>query len=180
VHPTPAELEAGLDHVRQSPIEEGTLELIVIRTSPGRRKVLDEGELDLDVGLVGNDWVKRKPRFGTRNPLGQLTVMNYRAALLVAGTPDRIPLAGDQLYVDFDLSTQHLDAGTRLAIGADAVIEITTKPHRGCPKFTKRYGEDATAFFNTGIGIALNLRGRNAIVVQPGTIRPGDRIKRAG
>jgi hypothetical protein len=172
-----AELEAGLDHIRQSPIEEGTLELIVARTSPGRRKVLPEGELDLDVGLVGNDWIKRKPRFGTRNPLGQLTIMNYRAAALVAGDPERIPLAGDQLYVDFDLSTQNLDAGTRLAIG-DAVIEITTKPHRGCAKFTNRYGEDATRFINTGIGIALNLRGRNAIVVEPGTIRVGDTIKR--
>jgi MOSC domain-containing protein YiiM len=178
VNPTLADLEAGLDHVRASPIEEGTLELIVVRTSPGRRKVLVEGELDLEVGLVGNDWIKRKPRFGTRNPLGQLTIMNYRAALLVAGTPERVPLAGDQLYVDFDLSTQHLDAGSRLAIGGDAVIEITTKPHRGCVKFTRRYGEDATKFLNTGIGIALNLRGRNAIVVEPGTIRPGDAVKR--
>ncbi|MEY2473116.1 MAG: hypothetical protein QOK28_2445 [Actinomycetota bacterium] len=177
MHVALTDLEAGLDHIRQSPTEEGTLELIVVRTSPGRRKVLEEGELDLEVGLVGNDWIKRKPRFGERNPLGQLTVMNHRAAALVAGDPERIPLAGDQLYVDFDLSTQHLDAGTRLAIG-DAVIEITTKPHRGCAKFTKHFGDDATRFINTGLGIALNLRGRNAIVVEPGTIRTGDAVKR--
>jgi MOSC domain-containing protein YiiM len=177
VHVPLSQLEAGLDHVRQSPTEEGTLELIVARPGPAKRTVLDEGELQLEVGLVGNDWIKRKPRFGERNPLGQLTVMNYRAAALVAGDPERIPLAGDQLYVDFDLSRQHLDPGARLAIG-DAVIEITTKPHRGCAKFTDRFGEDATRFFNSGPGLALNLRGRNAIVVEPGTIRRGDPVKR--
>ena len=175
---TLAELEAGLEHVRHSPIEEGTLELIVARPGPGKRTVLDVGELDLDFGLVGNDWHKRTTRYGPPDPRAQLNIMNFRAAALVAGTPDRIPLAGDQLYLDFDLSTQELEAGARLAIGPDAVIEITPKPHRGCKKFTERYGEDATRFFNTGIGIALNLRGRNAKVVTPGTIRPGDLVKR--
>jgi MOSC domain-containing protein YiiM len=177
MHVTMAQLEAGLDHVRQSPTEEGTLDLIVARPGPGKRIVLEEGELDLEVGLVGNDWHKRKRRNGPPDPLAQLNIMNFRAAALVAGSTDRIPLAGDQLYVDFDLSTQHLDAGTRLAIG-DAVIEITPKPHRGCAKFTQRFGDDATRFFNTGIGIALNLRGRNAKVVQPGTIHRGDSVKR--
>jgi hypothetical protein len=174
---TTVELEAGLEDIRQSPTEEGTLELIVARPGPGKREVLEVGELDLAVGLVGNDWHVRRTRYGPPDPLAQLNIMNSRAAALVAGSPDRIPLAGDQLFLDFDLSTQHLEAGARLAIG-DAVIQITPKPHRGCVKFTQRYGEEATRFFNTGIGIALNLRGRNAKVVHPGTIRRGDRVKR--
>jgi MOSC domain-containing protein YiiM len=177
VFKTAEELEAGLDYIRQSPTGEGTLELIVARPSEGKREILGEGELDLDVGLVGNDWHVRITKHGPPDPLGQLNIMNYRAAALVAGSADRIPLAGDQLFVDFDLSTQHLGAGSRLAIG-EAVIEITPKPHRGCVKFTKWFGNDATRFFNTGPGIALNLRGRNAKVVQPGTIRVGDPITR--
>jgi MOSC domain-containing protein YiiM len=177
MHMTAEQLAAGLDHIRQSPTDQGTLELIVARPSEGERNVLEEAELDLDLGLVGDDWHVRVTKYGPPDPLGQLNVMNFRAAALAAGSPDRIPLAGDQLYVDFDLSTQELEAGTRLRIG-DAVIEITPKPHRGCVKFTERFGNDATRFFNTGIGLALNLRGRNAKVVQPGTIRRGDTVQR--
>ena len=177
MHKTVDELEAGLDHIRQSPTDVGTLDLIVARPAEGMRDILGEGELNLEVGLVGNDWHTRVTKYGPPDPLAQLNIMNIRAAALVAGSADRIPLAGDQLYVDFDLSTQHLAAGTRLAIG-EAVIEITAKPHRGCHKFTARFGEDATRFINTGVGLALNLRGRNARVVQPGTIRCGDAVTR--
>jgi MOSC domain-containing protein YiiM len=105
--------------------------------------------------------------------------MNSRAAALVAGPIERWPLAGDQLYVDLDLSATNLPAGTRLAVG-DAVIEITAKPHRGCAKFADRFGDEALRFVNTGHGLALNLRGRNARVVTPGTIRTGDRVRRLG
>jgi MOSC domain-containing protein YiiM len=96
---------------------------------------------------------------------------------MLAGPMARWPLAGDQLYVDLDLSTQQLSAGNRLAIGT-AVIEITPKPHRGCAKFAERFGADALRFVNTGIGLALNLRGRNARVVCPGTIHQGDVVRR--
>jgi hypothetical protein len=177
MHLTADELEAGLEHIRQAPTEAGTLELIVARPGPGERRVLHEAELDLTQGLIGDDWHVRVTKYGPPDPLGQLNIMNFRAAALVAGNAERIPLAGDQLYVDFDLSTQNLEAGTRLAVG-DAVIEITPKPHRGCVKFTERFGNDATRFFNTGIGLALNLRGRNARVVAPGTIRRGDAVTR--
>jgi hypothetical protein len=180
VHVTAAELEAGLDYIRQSPTEKGTLDLIVRRPAPGEREVLEEGQLDLAVGLVGDGWSLRPSTStpdGSPHPDAQLNIMNARAAQLVAGSVDRWSLAGDQLYVDFDLSTQHLPAGAQLAIG-DAIIEITAKPHRGCAKFTARFGAEATRFINTGPGIALNLRGRNAKVVQPGTIRRGDAVKR--
>jgi hypothetical protein len=114
---------------------------------------------------------------GSPHPDGQLTIMNVRTIALVAGLPERWPLAGDQLYVDLDLSAAGLPAGTRLAVG-EAVIEVTAKPHRGCHKFAARFGHDALRFVNTGPGRVLNLRGRNARVIVPGVIRRGDPVRR--
>lgn len=179
-HLTPALLQAGLDHIRQSPTDGGVLELIVRRPGEDQREVLDTGELDPAVGLVGDNWLTRGSSStpdGSANPDGQLTVMNYRCALLVAGSPDRVALAGDQLFVDLDLSKDRLPAGSRLAIGG-AVVEITAKPHRGCEKFAARYGADALRFVNVGAGRELSLRGRNARVIVGGTIRRGDRVNR--
>jgi hypothetical protein len=175
-------LDAGLEHIRQSPTDHGTLELIVCRPAVDERRVLEEGHLDLTVGLVGDTWSVRSTTStpdGSPNPDGQLTLMNARAIGLVAGLPDRWPLAGDQLYVDLDLSEAGLPAGTRLAIGlGGVVIEVTTKPHRGCAKFAARFGPEALRFVNTGPGRVLNLRGRNARVVTPGVIRQGDAVRR--
>jgi hypothetical protein len=173
------ELQAGLEHVRASPREEGRLELIVRRPAVDQREVLDRGELDLEVGLAGDTWATRGSTStpdGSAHPLAQLTVMNARAAALVAGPVERWPLAGDQLYVDLDLSEEGVPAGSRLEIG-DAVIEITAKPHRGCEKFSARFGTEALRFVNTGAGLLLNLRGRNARVVTPGPISRGDPVR---
>jgi hypothetical protein len=180
VHLSVEELERGLGDVRASPTDEGTLALIVRRPAVDEREVVSHGELDLEVGLRGDTWSVRGSTSsvdGGPHPEAQLNVMNARAAALVAGSIDRWPLAGDQLYVDLNLSEANLPAGTRLAIG-DAVIEITAKPHRGCAKFASRFGADALRFVNTGEGLALNLRGRNARVVTAGTIRTGDPVRR--
>jgi hypothetical protein len=163
-----AELEAGLDHIRQSPRGQGVLELIVRRPGENEREVLDEGVLDLDAGLVGDAW-----RPHTDDRYNQVNVMNARAARLVAGEPERQALAGDQLYIDFDLSDDNAPPGTRLAIGA-AIIEITAPPHTGCKKFEARFGADARAFVNSPEGKRLHLRGVNARIVRGGVIRPGD------
>jgi hypothetical protein len=154
--------------------------LIVRRPAVDRREVLVTGELDLTVGLVGDNWRTKgssSTSDGSANPDAQLTVMNYRCAALVAGSSDRVPLAGDQLFVDLDLSEAGLPAGSRLAIG-ETIIEITGKPHRGCDKFAARYGVAALRFVNIGAGRELNLRGRNARVVVGGVIRSGDRVQR--
>ncbi|MBO0729721.1 MAG: hypothetical protein J2P57_10715 [Acidimicrobiaceae bacterium] len=174
-------LEDGLEHIRQSPADNGTLELIVCRPAIDARRVLETGELDLRTGLVGDTWSVRSTTStpdGSPNPDGQLTLMNARAIAVVSGAsdPDAWAAAGDQLYVDLDLSEEGLVAGTQLAIGG-AVIEITAKPHRGCAKFRARFGADALRFVNTGPGRVLNLRGRNARVVSPGTIRRGDVVR---
>jgi len=172
-HATSEDLIAGLEHVRSSPADRGTLELIVRRPAENEREVLDEGELDLEVGLVGDRWhLGSSPTNDS-----QLTLMNARVAQLVARSRERWALAGDQLYVDLDLSVENLPAGTRLAIG-EAVIELTEIPHTGCAKFSARFGTDALKFVNKSPGRELRLRGANARVVTPGTVRVGDPITR--
>jgi hypothetical protein len=170
-HATVDELLAGLKHIRSSPTDHGILELIVRRPAENEREVLDEGELDLEVGLVGDRW-----HLGS-SPTNdaQLTLMNSRLAGVVAGERERWPLAGDQLYVDFDLSVDNVPAGTRLAIG-EAVIELTEVPHTGCAKFSARFGTEALKFVNKSPGRELRLRGANARIVTPGTVRVGDAV----
>jgi hypothetical protein len=175
-------LDAGLDHIRQSPTDNGRLELIVCRPAVDARQLLDAGELDLDTGLIGDNWNVRRSSStpdGSPDPNGQLTIMNARAIAVVSGVPqpDQWALAGDQLFVDLDLSEAGLPAGTQLSVG-EAVIEVTEKPHRGCAKFAARFGVDALRFVNTGPGRILNLRGRNARVVTSGVIRRGDLVQR--
>jgi hypothetical protein len=175
-HLTMAELEAGLDEIRLSPKDEGPLLLIVRRPQLDVREVINEGVLDLTDGLVGDTWKFRgssKTVDGGPHPDMQINVMNARVAALVAQDKDRWQLAGDQLYLDLDLSESNLPAGTRLAIGS-AIIEVTPPPHTGCKKFVSRFGLDAMKFVNSPLGRDLRLRGINAKVVQPGTIRVGD------
>lgn len=179
-HLTKPELEAGLEHIRQSPPNEGVLNLIVRRPQTNEREVLVEGELDLAVGLVGDSWSQRsssRTADGSPHPDMQLNVMNSRVIALLAQDKDRWPLAGDQLFVDLDLSADNLPPGTRLAMG-EAIIEVTAEPHTGCQKFVERFGADAMKFVNSAVGRELHLRGINAKVVQPGTIRLGDVVKK--
>jgi hypothetical protein len=174
------DLERALEHVGASPTRDGTLELIVRRPRVDEREVLDEGFLDLHEGLVGDSWSTRGSAMtsdGNADPAAQLNVMNARAAALIAGPVERWALAGDQLFVDLDLSAATMPAGTRLGIG-EAVIEITAKPHLGCAKFSARFGLEALRLVNSPTGVALNLRGRNARVVTPGAIRVGDAVTR--
>ena len=177
-HLTMDELNAGLEQIRQSPADGGLVQLIVRRPGIGERELLEEGHLDLVTGLVGDNWMTRgqlaTPQ-RTANPDGQLTLMNARVAQLVAGSRARWPLAGDQLYLDLDLSLANLPAGTRLAIGS-ALIEVTAEPHTGCKKFVERFGMEAMNFVNSPEGKKLCLRGINTKVVEAGTIHVGDRV----
>jgi len=169
------ELEAGLAAIRQAPKTEGVLELIVRRPRVGERETLDEGWLDVDEGLVGDRWKTRH----SPNPDTQLNIMSARVIALLAQEKDRWPLAGDQLFIDLDLSADNVPPGTRLAIGS-AVVEVTAEPHTGCSKFVSRFGLDATQFVNSPLGRELQLRGVNARVVRSGVIRVGDVAKKTG
>ena len=180
-HARLAALEAGLPEIRRSPRQRGRVELIVRRPAENEREVLEEARLDPSDGLVGDVWRTRGSRLtedGSAHPGMQLTLMNARVAALVAREPHRWQLAGDQLFVDLDLSCENIPPGTRLAAGS-ALIEVTDQPHRGCGKFAARFGVDALRFVNSAVGRELNLRGVNARVLVAGVVRPRDAILKA-
>jgi len=173
-------LKARLPHIQLSPKSEGSLALIVRRPQVDAREVVAEGELNTSEGLAGDTWNQRsssRTADGTPHPDMQLNLMNARVVEAVAGSVKRWPLAGDQLYVDLDLSQANLPPGTRLSIGS-AVIEITPQPHTGCAKFSARFGLDALKFVNSPEGRALGLRGVNAKVITPGRVRVGDVVRK--
>jgi len=136
--------------------------------------------LNLSEGLEGDTWRARgssRTAEGGPNPESQLTLMNARVAAAVAGDRERWARAGDQLYVDLDLSLANLPAGSRVQIGS-AVIEFSETPHTGCSKFSARFGVDARKFVNSATGRDLRLRGANCRVGMAGTVRAGDTIRK--
>lgn len=179
-HPTLQELEAGLEATRRSPHDNGALDMIVRRPQADERQILEHGILDTAAGLTGDNWRTRgssRTADGSAHPDMQLTLMNSRVIALLAQDQARWPLAGDQLFVDLDLSEANLPPGTRLALGL-ALIEVTAIPHTGCNKFAARFGPDALKLVNSPLGRQLHLRGINARVVEGGAIRVGDAVRK--
>jgi MOSC domain-containing protein YiiM len=174
------DLDRHLDVVRAAPTD-GRLELIVRRPAVDEREVLAEARLEPARGLDGDGWLGRGNRHtpdGAADPADQITLMSTRVLAAIEPDPSRWPLAGDQLYVDMDLSTERLPAGTRLAIG-EAVVEVSEKPHTGCAKFAARFGADARAWVNSPAGRELRLRGVNVRILRAGMVRVGDAVRRA-
>ncbi|MBS3915476.1 MAG: MOSC domain-containing protein [Bacteroidetes bacterium] len=167
----------GLSEIRQSPSDSGTVELIVRRPAENEREELENGNITLQ-GLEGDNW-KFKPSSsmpnGEPHPLKQITIMNSRAIALISQEGTRRALAGDQIYADLNLSYSNIPPGTRLQIG-EAIVEVSTPPHRGCKKFADRFGADAMRFVNSEEGRELNLRGINTHVIKAGTFSLGDII----
>jgi len=173
---TPEALLAGLDHIRQAPRDLGEVAAIVRRPAEGERELLAEAHLDLAKGVVGDDWLTRGSKStpdGSAAIDKQITMMNVRVAELVAGGRERMPLAGDQLYVDFDISIDNLPAGRVVRVGA-VTLEVSEAPHLGCAKFMARFGPDAMRLVNSSEGRKLRLRGANMRVVTPGVVHVGD------
>jgi hypothetical protein len=172
------ELEAGLDEIRRSPADDGELKLIVRRPERDEREDVDSAELDVERGLIGDSWLARGSKMnddGSAFLEAQVTLMNARLAAAIAGPRDAWGIAGDQLYVDIDLSETNLPVGTRLGIGK-AILEISATPHTGCIKFSGRFGLDALKFVSTPVGRQLRLRGVNTRIIRGGTIRVGDKV----
>ncbi len=169
--------DASLDDIRRAPADDGRLELIVRRPAQDEREIVDEARLDPDLGLVGDRWAMQDARTTPIFLAAQLTMISTR--VLAAIEPDRArwPLAGDQLYVDLDLSIDNLPVGTRLEIGS-AIVEVSDTPHTGCVKFSARFGGDAQRWVNSPIGRAHRMRGLNARVVQGGIVRASDPIRK--
>ena len=164
--------------VEASPRDQGTLRAIVRRPERDRREVVTEATLDLETGLVGDDWLARgsssRPD-GRANPDSQLTIMSVRVLAAIEPDESRWPLAGDQLLVDLDLSIDNLPAGARFRVGETELV-ISETPHTGCAKFSGRFGSDALRWINSPHGRNLRLRGVNARVVRGGVVRVGDII----
>src|ERR1044072_8691735 len=179
-HLTMQELEAALDHLRQAPKDDGVLQLIVCRPEEDQRQEMDQAELDPVKGLIGDNWIRRGSRRtpdGSAHPDMQINIMNSRVTALVAQERERWSLAGDQLYIDMDLSKENLPAGSRIQV-ASAVLEVSPQPHTGCHKFVARFGLDAMKFVNSEVGLKNCFRGINAKVVQGGTVKVGQTAKK--
>ena len=171
LHLSKEALDKGIEHIKESPKDHGTVKLVLRRPRENEREELTEGQLSVTEGMVGDYWFKEEKR----HPDAQLNIMNARAIELIALEPSRWKLAGDQLYIDLDLSFDNVPPGTRLAIGS-AIIEVTAIPHRGCGKFKERFGKAANDFVNDERGVSLNLRGVAAKVVQEGKVKVGDKV----
>ena len=173
-----AELLAALDEITASPKDRGTVEMIVIRPSSGERVELPEADLSLARGVAGDHWEKgcwRTTDDGKPHPDVQICIMSSRCIDVIAGGRDNWRHAGDNLFVDLDLSVENLPVGQRLQVG-DAEIEITPEKHAGCDAFVDHYGRDACVFVNTGAAKVHRLRGVYARVVKDGPVRRGDAI----
>ena len=181
-HLTLAELNAGLPGILASPADNGTLRAIVIRPEKKERADLDTCEISLALGTHGDHWARgcwKSTEDGQPHPDVQICLMNARCIGLIAQERANWPPAGDNLFIDMDLTPANTPPGTRLAIGS-ALIEITDTPHNGCASFIERYGRDACIFVNTGEGNKLRLRGIYARVVQDGRVSTGDQVVKLG
>ena len=171
----------SLASVEAAPKAEGRLEAIVLRPTRETRRTVDEADLDAERGVVGDNWLERGSSSspdGSAQLDSQVTLISTRVLAAIEPDPGRWPLAGDQLYVDFDLSQENLPIGALLEVG-DAVIEVSPAPHIGCAKFSARFGSDALKWTNSPIGRELRMRGMNAMVVRGGTVRVGDAVRKA-
>lgn len=177
-HLTIEEIEAGLPTVRQSPEDHGILKAIVIRPAVNARTPLQQADLSPEGGVHGDAWARGCWKIlpdGRPHPDVQVTLTNARFMNLIAQDESRWPLAGDNLYVDLDLSDENLRPGQRLALGT-TILEVTVVAHNGCKKYAQRYGKDAVRFVNTPVGKSLHLRGIYAKIIQAGIVAVGDAI----
>ncbi len=174
-------LKAGLDAMlAAAPKDNGTLDLIVMRPDHDLRVLPQSFEVRGDDGLPGDHW-KRGTGYaledGTGDPDAQICMMMSGCIRAIAGDKANWPPAGDNFFIDMDLTPANMPPGTRFAIGS-AEFVVTGIPHNGCQSFIDRYGRDACLFVNTGEGKAHRLRGIYARVTRDGTVSVGDTVRK--
>ena len=173
-------LEAGIDYILDTPDDKGLVRMIVSRPETGIRKILKSASLDTIEGLIGDNWKDRgssSTSDKSADPETQITIMNSRVIELIAHSSDRWKLAGDQLFIEIDISRNNLPPGSKLKVGS-AIIEVSGKPHTGCQKFSQRFGLDALKFVSTPMARELCFRGINARVMKSGIVTVGDIVNK--
>ena len=173
------ELNAALPDIRAAP-EEGPIEAIVVRPAHGERVMAESATLSLAGGVEGDHWARgcwMTTEDGAPHPDVQICIMPARAIRAIAGERENWAPAGDNLFIDMDLTPGNVPPGTRLAMGS-VVLEITAEPHNGCQSFIDRYGRDACIFVNTGAGREMRLRGIYGRVVRDGRVKVGDTVRK--
>lgn len=177
---TTDQIVSGLPQVKDSPADGGKVEFIVVRPSEGVRELRESVYVSSESGVEGDKWKTSRghdtPDAGP-DPRVQVTLMNARILRLISGGEERMPLAGDNLVVDLDLSESNIPPGQRLSVG-EVVVEVTDVPHNGCGSFLERYGRDAVKFVNSPEGKRMHLRGLHAKVVRAGVVRVGDEVRK--
>lgn len=176
---TVADLQTAMPHILEAPTDAGRLDLIVARPSEGARSTPDRVLLSYDGGVAGDHWAKgcwKSTEDGAPHPDVQICIMMSRVIGAIAGPVDRWAPAGDNLFIDMNLTPDNTPPGTRLALGS-AELEITEEPHNGCQSFIDRYGRDACLFVNTGVGKQNRFRGIYARVIKDGEVAVGDTVR---
>ncbi len=172
------DIENRMPWVLDSPGDKGRVELIVARPKTNEREVLSQALFSSEAGVAGDNWQKqcwKTLASGQADPVVQVAIMNARMIEVLTRDKNQWPLAGDQLFIDLDLSVNNLSPGTRLQIGS-AVLEITAEPHRACSKFKQRFGDVARQYVNSAQGDAHRLRGVYAKIISTGEVSTGDVI----
>lgn len=175
-----AELEAGVPEILAAPKDNGIIHMITLRPSTDERVILDEAEISVEDGVVGDNWKTRGSNSmpdKSSNPEAKITIMNSRVIDHITQDKSRWHLAGDQFYVDMDLSQENLQPGQQLQLGT-AVLEVSALPHNGCAKFVSRFGKDAHKFVNNPFGSQNRLRGVNMKVIKGGIVKKGGVVKK--
>lgn len=171
---TPEQIEVASQKALSSPKEVGSIDMIVVRRAVDAREVRQEAYFSPEGGLEGDRWAnKHDPE-----RLAQIAIINTRFLKEIAmEDPERMALAGDNLVVDLNLTEENLPVGTQLKAG-EVLFEVSSKPHLGCAKLARRFGQDVLRHVNVKENRPLKLRGIYLRVLEAGVIRVGDQMVR--
>ncbi|PXF46048.1 hypothetical protein BWQ96_04223 [Gracilariopsis chorda] len=160
----------------ESPRDNGCVSLIVERPDINLRNIVNSTRLTVGGGMENSGWVER-PEVGKKD---QICVMSEAVirAITNGDDKDEWAAAGDNLFVDLDLGKHNLKVGDRVQVGDRVLLEVSSKPHTGCIKFSTRFGQDALKAVSVPLAKERRLRGIYFFVVKGGEIKAGDKIKK--